>query len=100
MKELVPKEYHKYLKAFSKEELKRMLVRKPWDHTIELKDAFELRKDRLILLSYEEQEEVSAFIDDQLQKEYIQPFKSEQTSSMSSFQRKMERNEWYRITTT
>ena len=29
--DLVPKEYHKYLKVFSKEELERMPMKKPWD---------------------------------------------------------------------
>ena len=43
-----------------------MLIRKPWDHTIELKEMFKPKKGRLIPLSHEEQEEVSAFIDDQL----------------------------------
>ena len=80
VKELVLKEYHQYLKVFSKEESERMQMRKPWDHTIELKETFKPKKGRLIPLSREEQEEVSAFIDDQLKKGYIQPSKSEQTS--------------------
>ena len=80
VEELVPKEYHQYLKVFLKEELERMLIRKPWDHVIELKDMFKPKKGRLIPLSREEQEEVSAFIDDQLKKGYIQPSKSKQTS--------------------
>ena len=75
--ELVPKEYHQYLKVFSQEELERMLIRKPWDHVIELKDTFKPKKGRLIPLSCDEQEEVSAFIDDQLKKGYIRPSKSE-----------------------
>ena len=78
--ELVPKEYHQYLKVFSKEESERMPIRKPWDHTIELKETFKPKKGRLIPLSHEEQEEVSAFIDDQLKKGYIRLSKSEQTS--------------------
>ena len=80
--ELVPKEYHKYLQVFSKEESERMPIRKPWDHVNELKDMFKSKKGRLIPLSCEEQEEVSAFIDDQLKKGYIRPSKSEQTSPM------------------
>ena len=71
VEELVPKEYHQYLKVFSKEELERMSIRKPWDHAIELKETFKPKKGRLIPLSQEEQEEVSAFIDDQLKKGYI-----------------------------
>ena len=80
IEELVPKEYHQYLKVFSKEESEKMPMRKPWNHVIELKNIFKPKKGRLIPLSYEEQEEVSAFIDDQLKKGYIQPSKSEQTS--------------------
>ena len=59
-----------------------MLIRKPWDHAIELKDTFKPKKSRLIPLLHEEQEEVSAFIDDQLKNGYIQLSKSEQTSSV------------------
>ena len=66
MEELVPKVYHKYPKVFSKKELKRMPIRKPWDHVIELKDTFKPKKGRLIPLSHVEQEEVSVFKDDQL----------------------------------
>ena len=80
MEELVPKEYHQYLKVFSKEESERMPIKKPWGHMIELKEMFKPKKSRLISLSREEQEEVSAFIDDQLKKGYIQPSKFEQTS--------------------
>ena len=54
VEELVPKEYHKYLKVFSKEESERMPIRKPWDHVIELKDTFKPKKGRLIPLSHEE----------------------------------------------
>ena len=71
VKELVPKEYYKYLKVFSKEKSERMPIRKLWDHVIQLKNTFKPKKDRLIPLLYEEQEEVSAFIDNQLRKGYI-----------------------------
>ena len=78
--ELVPKEYHKFLKVFSKKESKRMLLQKPWDHAIDLKDTFKLKKGHIIPLSPAEQEEVTAFLDDQLKKGYICPSKSPQTS--------------------
>ena len=55
-------------------------AKKPWDHTIDLKDTFQPNKGHIIPLSPTEQEEVSTFIDDQLWKGYIQPSKSEQTS--------------------
>ena len=78
--DLVPKAYHKYLKVFSKKESEYMPVRKPWDHAIDMKDIFVPKKGRLILLSPQEQKEVSDFIDDQTRKEYIRPSKSPQTS--------------------
>ncbi|KIN99401.1 hypothetical protein M404DRAFT_30459 [Pisolithus tinctorius Marx 270] len=59
-----------------------MPLRKPWDHAIELKESFVLKKGRLIPLSPDEQQEVSDFIDGQLKKGYIQPSKLPQTSPM------------------
>ena len=97
---LVPKEYNKYLKIFSKEELKRMAIRKSWDHAIELKDMFKSKKGRFIPLLHEEQEEVSVFIDDQLKKEYIQLSKSKQTSPVCFISKKDGKSKWYRITIT
>ena len=79
-KELVPKEYHKFLKVFSKKESEHMPLWKPWDHTIDLKDTFKPKKGHIIPLSPAEQEEVMAFLDDQLKKGYICPSKSPQTS--------------------
>jgi len=57
-----------------------MPVRKTWDHAIELKERFTPRKGKVYLLSREEREEVQAFMEDQLQKGYIRPSKSLQTS--------------------
>ncbi|KIN98762.1 hypothetical protein M404DRAFT_31083 [Pisolithus tinctorius Marx 270] len=78
--ELVLKEYHQYLKVFLKEESERMPLHKPWDHAIDLKETFTPKRGRLIPLSVEEQKEVSDFLEDQLQKGYIRPSKSPQTS--------------------
>ena len=78
--ELVPKEYHKFLKVFSKKESECMLLWKPWDHAIDLKDTFKPKKGHIIPLSPAEQEEVIAFLDDQLKKGYIRPSKSPQMS--------------------
>ena len=44
---------------------------KPWDHTIDLKDTLKPKKGHIIPLSPAEQEEVMAFLDDQLKKGYI-----------------------------
>ena len=53
---------------------------KPWDHTIDLKDTFKLKKGHIILLSSAEQEEAMVFLDDQLKKGYIHPSKFPQMS--------------------
>ena len=78
--ELVLVEYHKFFKVFSKKESEQMLLQKPWDHAIDLKNTFKLKKGRIIPLSLQEQEEVTMFLDDQLKKGYIRPFKSPQMS--------------------
>ena len=57
-----------------------MPVQKAWDHVIELKEGFMPKKKRVYLLSREEREEVQAFVENQLRKEYIRPSKSPQTS--------------------
>ena len=68
---LVPREYWDYLDVFSKLKSEHMPLRKPWDHGIDLKEDFPLKKGRLIPLSVDEQKEVEAFLDDQLSKGYI-----------------------------
>ena len=57
-----------------------MPLQKPWDHAIDLKDTFKPKKGHIIPLSPAEQEEVTAFLDDQLKKGYICPSKSPQMS--------------------
>jgi len=79
VEELVPKRFWKWRKVFGKTESERMPVRKPWDHAIELKKGFVPRKGKVYSLSRDEKEEVQVFMEDQLRKGYIQPFKSPQT---------------------
>ena len=57
-----------------------MPVQKTWDHAIELKKGFTLKKEKVYSLSREEREKVQTFVEDQLRKGYIQPSKSPQTS--------------------
>jgi len=79
LKKLVPKRFWKWKRVFGKKESERMPVRKAWDHAIELKEGFTLKKGKVYSLSREEREEVQAFVEDQLRKEYIRPSKSPQT---------------------
>ena len=70
-----------------------MLTRKIWDHTIELKKEFVLRKGKIYLLSREEREEVCEFIAEQLRKEYIRLSKLPQTTPVF-FVGKKEGKKW------
>ena len=53
-----------------------MLTKKVWNHVIEIKEGFVLRKRKIYPLLREEREEVREFIKEQLRKRYIQPSKS------------------------
>ena len=57
-----------------------MPIRKLWDHTINIKEGFVLRKRKVYLLSREKREEVHKFISEQLRKEYIRLLKLPQTA--------------------
>jgi len=43
-----------------------MPVQKAWDHVIELKEGFILKKGKVYLLSRKEREEVQVFMENQL----------------------------------
>jgi len=68
------------LKVFRKVESERMLVRKVWDHAINLRDNFKVSKARVYPLSRNKKEEVQKFVDEYLKKGYIRPSKLPQTS--------------------
>jgi len=58
IEEMVPKKFLKWRKVFRKVELERMPTRKIWDHAINLKEMFKLRKGRIYPLSKNEREQV------------------------------------------
>ena len=62
VKKLVPEKFHKWIKVFGKKKSERMLSRKLWDHAIDIKEGFVLRKGKVYPLSREEREEVREFI--------------------------------------
>jgi len=55
-----------------------MPIRKIWDHMIDMKKRFVLRKGKVYSLSREERGEMHEFIKEQLRKGYIRPSKSPQ----------------------
>jgi len=78
-KKLVPERFHQWIKVFGKKQSERMPTRKLWDHAINVKEGFMLRKGKVYPLSREEREEVREFVKEQLRKDYIRPSKSLQT---------------------
>jgi len=98
--EMVPRQFHKYLKVFEKKESERMLMRKAWDHVIDLREGFVLKKGKIYLLLRVEREEVQEFMKDQLRKRYIRPSKSPQMSPVffvpkKDGKKRMVQDYWY-----
>ena len=56
-----------------------MLVRKVWDHAIDLKEEFKTSKAKVYPLSRNKRDEVQKFVNEHLKKEYIRPTKLQQT---------------------
>ena len=56
-----------------------MLVRKVWDHAIDLKEEFKASKAKVYPLSRNKRDEVQKFVNEHLKKGYIRPTKSQQT---------------------
>ena len=57
-----------------------MPTRKLWNHAIDIKEGFVLKKGKVYPLSRDKREGMHEFISEQLRKEYIRPSKSPQTS--------------------
>ena len=68
------------MKVFENEDSERMPMRKAWDHAIDLREGFVLKKRKIYLLLRVERKEVQKFVKDQLRKGYIRPLKSPQMS--------------------
>ena len=75
-KKMVLEKFHPWIKVFRKKQSERMLTRKVWNHVIEVKEGFVLRKRKVYLLLREEREEVREFVQEQLRKGYIRLSKS------------------------
>jgi len=71
VEDMGPNMFHKYLSVFKKKESECLPLQKLWDHMIETKSGFQLKKSKVYALSPKEQEEVDYFINDQLRKGYI-----------------------------
>ena len=79
IEEIVLQKFLKWKRMFGKVKSEKMLIKKIWDHAINLKEIFKPRKGRIYSLSKNEKEKVQKFMEDQLRKRYIRPSKSSQT---------------------
>jgi len=66
--EIVPQRFHKYWKVFEKKNSERIPTRKAWDHAIDLREGFVLKKGKIYPLSRIEREEVQEFVKDLVEK--------------------------------
>ena len=64
VEEMVPRKFNKYLEVFEKKESERMLTRRSWDYTIDLRKGFLTKKGKIYLLSRIEREKVQEFLKD------------------------------------
>jgi len=65
--------------VFGKVKSERILVRKVWNHVIDLRDNFRVSKVRVYSLSRNEKEEIQKFVNEHLKKGCIRPSKLPQT---------------------
>ena len=79
-KKLVLEKFYKWIHIFEKKASEWMPIRKLWDHIIDIKEEFVLRKGKVYPLSREEREKLCEFISEQLRKRYIRSSKSPQTA--------------------
>ena len=57
-KKWVSEKFHKWIKVFGKKQSEGIFTRKIWDHAIDMKERFVLKKRKVYLLSREKREEV------------------------------------------
>jgi len=77
-----------------------MPTRKIWDYTINMKEEFMPRKEKVYPLSREEREKVCEFIEEQLRKGYIRSSKLSQTAPVffvgkKKGRKRMVQDHWY-----
>jgi len=58
VEEIVPRQFHKYLKVFEKKKSERILTRKTWNYAIDFRKDFVLKKRKIYPLSRVKRKEV------------------------------------------
>ncbi len=81
--DLVPKEFHDFLSTvFSERPIGTLPTRKPYDHAIDLKPDFKPVIQKPFRLDQKQNEAVCQFIQENLDKGFIRPSHSSQTSAL------------------
>ena len=78
VKKIVLEWFYKWIHIFGKKASKRMPIRKIWNHVIDMKKGFVLKKEKVYPLLREERNEICKFISKQLRKGYIRFLKLSQ----------------------
>jgi hypothetical protein len=85
----IPEEYKKFAKVFSEEELQRFPPRRSCNHAIDFKPGTPDTIDcKIYPMTRVEDEALDLFIDEQLEKGYIRPSKSQYVSSFFFIKKK------------
>ncbi len=96
--ELVPPEYHDYLKVFSEQAADRLPERKAWDHKIDMKPDFIPKSSKIYPLNPEEEKLTKEFIDEHLAKGTIRKSTSPQASPFFFVEKKTEESDLVKTT--
>ena len=75
---ILPTQYLLWKEVFEQKAAEWFPSKRPWDHTIELKDDFKPKKGKIYLLNPWQQNTLDEWIKEQLSKGYIWPSKSPQ----------------------
>jgi Reverse transcriptase (RNA-dependent DNA polymerase) len=80
VKEQVPEDLHEFLNVFDDNMADWFPESNMWDHKIDMKEGFEPKSFKNYNFTPEEQKELDKFLDENLEKGYIQPSQSPQAS--------------------
>jgi hypothetical protein len=80
VEKLIPEDLHDFLDVFDDNKANQFSESNVWDHKIDMKEGFEPKFFKNYNLTPEEQKELDKFLDENLEKRYIQPSQSPQAS--------------------
>jgi Retroviral aspartyl protease len=80
VEKLIPKDLYDFLDVFDDNKVNRFSESNVWDHKIDMEEGFEPKSFKNYNLTPEEQKELDKFLDENLEKGYIQPSQSPQAS--------------------